>query len=58
MSALRAKHLRSDLTEERGIVARQIKAQLLGYLKVGSFNSRRLADIANYIRLNVSDFEK
>lgn len=58
MSALRAENLRSDLTEERGIAVRQIKAQLVGYLKAGSFNSRRLADIVNYIRLNDSDFKE
>lgn len=58
MSALRAENLRSDLTEERGIAVRQIKAQLVGYLKAGSFNSRRLADIVNYIRLKDSDFKE
>ena len=56
MSALRAENLRSDLTEKRGIVVQQIKAQIVGYLRSGSFNSRRLADIVNYIRLNKSDF--
>ena len=56
MSALRSENLRSDLTEKRGIVAQQIKAQVVGYLRSGSFNSRRLADIVNYIRLNESDF--
>jgi hypothetical protein len=58
MSALRAENLRSDLTEERGIAVRQIKAQLVSYLNAGSFNSRRLADIVNYIRLNDSDFKE
>ena len=58
MSALRAENLRSDLTEERGIAVRQIKAQLVGYLKAGSFNSRRLADIVNYIRLKDRDFKE
>ncbi len=56
MSALRAENLRSDLTEKRGIVVRQVKAQLVGYLRVGSFNSRRLADIVNYIRQSETDF--
>ena len=58
MSALRTENLRSDLTEKRGIAVRQIKAQIVGYLKGGSFNSRRLADIVNYIRLNDSDFKE
>lgn len=56
MSALRTENLRGDLTEKRSEIVRQIKAQVVGYLKGGSFNSRRLADIVNYIRLNDSDF--
>lgn len=58
ISALRTENLRSDLTEKRGIAVRQIKAQIVGYLKAGSFNSRWLADIVNYIRLNDSDFKE
>lgn len=34
-----------------------IKAQVVGYLRGGSFNSRRLADIVNYIRLNAESFK-
>lgn len=56
MSALRAENLRSDPTIERKLITSQIKAQLVGYLKGGSFNSRRLADIVNYIRQRESDF--
>ncbi len=58
MSALRSENLRSDLTEKRGIAVQQIKAQIVGYLKGGSFNSRRLADIVNYIRLNPEFFSE
>ena len=58
MSALRSENLRTDLTEKRGIVVQQIKAQIVGYLRGGSFNSRRLADIVNYIRLNPDSFEE
>ena len=58
MSALRAENLRSDLTEKRGIVVQQIKAQIVGYLRGGSFSPRRLADIVNYIRLNPDSFEE
>lgn len=58
MSALRAENLRSDLTEKREIVVQQIKAQIVDYLKGGSFNSRRLADIVNYIRLNPESFSE
>ncbi len=56
MSALRSENLRSDLTEERAVVVRQVKGQLVGYLKGGSFNSRRLADIVNYIRQREEEF--
>lgn len=56
MSALRSENLRSDLTEKRKEIVRQTQAQIVSYLKGGSFNSRRLADIVNYIRLNDSDF--
>lgn len=58
MSALRSENLRGDLTEQRSEIVRQVKAQIVGYLRSGSFNSRRLADIVNYIRLNVADFEE
>ena len=56
MSALRSENLRGDLTSERGVIVRQVKAQVVGYLRSGSFNSRRLADIVNYIRLNPEIF--
>lgn len=56
MSALRSENLRGDLTEKRSEIVRQIKAQVVGYLRSGSFNSRRLADIVNYIRLNPEFF--
>lgn len=56
MSALRAENLRSDLTQPRKFVVAQIKAQIVGYLRAGSFNSRRLADIVNYIRQSEDEF--
>lgn len=58
MSALRSENLRGDLTEKRSEIVRQVKAQVVGYLRSGSFNSRRLADIVNYIRLNAESFEE
>ena len=58
MSALRSENLRGDLTSERSEIVRQVKAQVVGYLRGGSFNSRRLADIVNYIRLNAESFEE
>ena len=58
MSALRSETLRGDLPEKRHEIVRQVKAQVVGYLRGGSFNSRRLADIVNYIRLNAESFEE
>ena len=58
MSALRLENLRGDLTEKRSEIVRQVKAQVVGYLRSGSFNSRRLADIVNYIRLNPESFSE
>lgn len=58
MSALRSETLRGDLPVKRHEIVWQVKAQVVGYLRSGSFNSRRLADIVNYIRLNESDFKE
>lgn len=58
MSALRSENLLGDLTEKRSEIVRQVKAQVVGYLRSGSFNSRRLADIVNYIRLNPEFFSE
>ena len=58
LSALRSENLRSDLTRERGEIVKQTQVQIVGYLRSGSFSSRRLADIVNYIRLNPDSFEE
>lgn len=58
MSALRIETLRGDLPEKRHEIVSQVKAQVVGYLRGGSFNSRRLADIVNYIRLNPEFFSE
>ena len=58
MSALRSENLRGDLTGKRSEIVRQVKAQVVGYLRSGSFNSRRLADIVNFIRQNPDYFEE
>lgn len=58
MSALRYENLRGVLTEKRSEIVRQVKAQVVDYLRSGSFNSRRLADIVNYIRLNPKFFSE
>lgn len=56
MTALRYENLRRSLTGKRKVVADQIKVQIVGYLRVGSFNTRRLADIVNVIRQDERDF--
>lgn len=56
MSTLRSENLRSDLTEKRKVVVRQTQVQIMGYLRGWSFNSRRLADIVNFIRQSEADF--
>ena len=58
MSALRSENLRGDLTQQRSEIVRQVKAQVVAYLRSGSFNSRRLADIVNYIQLNAEFFSE
>lgn len=58
MSALRSENLRGDLTGKRSEIVKQVKAQVVGYLRSGSFNSRRLADIVNYIRMNPEFFSE
>ena len=58
MSALRSGNLCGDLTEKRNEIVKQVKAQVVGYLRSGSFNSRRLADIVNNISLNPESFEE
>lgn len=50
MSALRSENLRGDLIQKRSEIVKQVKAQVVGYLRSGSFNSRRLTDIVNFIR--------
>lgn len=58
MSALRSETLRGDLNEKRCEIIRQIKTQVVAFLRSGSFSSRRIADIVNYIRLNPESFSE
>lgn len=58
MSALRSETLRGDLTGKRKDITLQIQAQIIALLKTGSFNTRRLADIVNCIRLNEECFRE
>ena len=39
-------------------ITKQIQAQLVAYLREGSFNARRLADIVNFIRSHPGDFSE
>ena len=56
MSALRSEALRGVLTGKRKEIVRQVKAQVVEYLRKGSFSPRLLADLVNSIRLNENDF--
>lgn len=56
MAALRSENLRGELTQIRSELVRQVQAQIVGYLKGGAFNSRRLADMVNIIRQREDEF--
>lgn len=58
MAALRSENLNGMLTVKRSRLVREVKVQVVGFLRNGSFNSRRLADIVNYIRMNADDFKE
>lgn len=58
MSALRSENMRGDLTEKRSEIVKQVKAQVVGYLRSGSFNSLRLVDIVNIIRQTPESFNE
>ena len=50
MAQLRSENLRGTLTPQHKSVVLGLQSQIVAYLKGGTFNSRRLADIVNYIR--------
>ena len=56
MVELRSENLRGTLKPPRKSVVLGIQSQIVAYLKGGTFNSRRLADIVNYIRQRSDDF--
>jgi hypothetical protein len=56
MEHLRFGNLRRTLSTVEAEIVRLVQAQIIAYLTVGSFNSRRLADIVNYIRQRPDDF--
>ena len=56
MSVLRDRNLRGTLPDTDKRFVAEIQAQIVGYLTVGSFSTRRLADIVNFIRRNPAAF--
>lgn len=56
MKYLRENNLRKTLNMFEAEVVRLVQAQIIAYLTAGSFNSRRLADIVNYIRQDENAF--
>lgn len=58
MESLRYSNLIKQISFKKALVVNQIQSQIVGYLTVGSFNSRRLADIVNYIRQDEDEFHE
>ena len=58
MVQLRSENLRGTLSAQRKSVVLSIQAQIVAYLKGGSLNTRRLADIVTFIRKNPESFEE
>lgn len=56
MSVLRDRNLRNTLPDTDKRFVAEIQAQIIGYLNGGSFSTRRLADIVNFIRKNPAAF--
>lgn len=56
MSVLRDRNLRGTLPDTDKRFVAEIQAQIVGYLTVGSFSTRRLGDIVNFIRRNPAAF--
>lgn len=56
MSVLRDRNLRNTLPDTDKRFVSEIQAQIIGYLNGGSFSTRRLADIVNFIRKNPAAF--
>lgn len=56
MSVLRDRNLRGTLPDTDKRFVAEIQAQIVGYLTTGSFSTRRLADIVNFIRQNPAAF--
>lgn len=56
MSVLRDRNLRGSLPDTDKRFVAEIQAQIVGYIVNGSFSTRRLADIVNFIRRNPAAF--
>ena len=56
MEHLRSANLRRSLSTVESEIVRLVQAQIIAYLTAGSFSTRRLADIVNYIRQRPDDF--
>lgn len=56
MSVLRDRNLRGTLPDTDKRFVADIQAQIVAYLNGGSFSTRRLADIVNFIRRNPAAF--
>ena len=56
MSVLRDRNLHGTLPDTDKVFVSEIQAQIVGYLVNGSFSTRRLADIVNFIRKNPAAF--
>lgn len=56
MAVLRDRNLRGTLPDTDKRFVAEIQAQIVGYLNGGSFSTRRLADIVNFIRKNPAAF--
>ena len=56
MAELRDRNLQGDAAAHEQTLITAIQSQILSYLRSETFNSRRLADIVNYIRINPDKF--
>ena len=56
MAELRQRNLHGGAAAHEQMLITAIQSQILGYLRSETFNSRRLADIVNYIRINPDKF--
>ena len=56
MAVLRDRNLRGTLPDTDKRFVAEIQAQIVGYIVNGSFSTRRLADIVNFIRKNSAAF--